>query len=344
MDKIRLGKTGLEVTRVGFGGIPIQRLTEAEAIKVVHRVIDLGLTYIDTANGYTVSEERIGKAVKGRRREDVVIATKTGSRDPKEMEQHLDLSLKRLQTDYIDIYQFHQVGTEDNYNKVMDPETGVYEVFEKAKKAGKIRHIGVTSHQIDIAKKLVASDKFETMMFPFNFVTSEPATELLPLCKQHDVGFIDMKPLAGGMLFDAPVAFKWLFQYPDQVLIPGIQDVKEIEEIVALYEGDHTMTDDEKARMEKLKEELGSRFCRRCDYCAATCPQQIPISMVMTFPAFTRRMPAANLKGGFFEPAMAKAQTCIECGECETHCPYGLPIRDMLKEHYDIYEKFMAEA
>ncbi len=344
MDKIRLGKTGLEVTRVGFGGIPIQRLTEAEAIKVVHRVIDLGLTYIDTANGYTVSEERIGKAVKGRRREDVVIATKTGSRDPKEMEQHLDLSLKRLQTDYIDIYQFHQVGNEDNYNKVMDPETGVYEVFEKARKAGKIRHIGVTSHQIDVAKKLVASDKFETMMFPFNFVTAEPATELLPLCRQHDVGFIDMKPLAGGMLYDAPVAFKWLFQYPDMVLIPGIQDVKEIDEIVALYEGDHVMTDDERARLEKLKDELGSRFCRRCDYCAPTCPQQIPISMVMTFPAFTRRMPAANLKGGFFGPAMEKATTCIECGECESHCPYGLPIRDMLKEHYDLYEKFMATA
>lgn len=343
MDKIRFGKTGLMVTRIGFGGIPIQRLPEAEALKVVARVLDLGLNYIDTANGYTNSEERIGKVLKGRKRQDVIIATKTGARTVKEMEEHLDLSLKRLQTDYIDVYQFHQVGQEPWMQEVLAADSPVYAFFQKAKKAGKIRHIGVTSHQIDIAKKLVESDKFETMMFPFNFITSEPAEQLLPLCEKHDVGFVDMKPMAGGMLYDAAVAFKWLFRYPNQVLIPGIEKIEEIEEIVALYEGDRAMTAEEEARMESLKDDLGTRFCRRCDYCQP-CPQEIPISMVMTFPSFVKRLPSDWFVKGFVPEAMNKARNCAECGECESRCPYGLPIREMLKENYDLFERVKPAA
>ena len=344
MDKLRLGKTGLEVTRIGFGGIPIQRLPEEEAIKVVERCLHLGLNYIDTANGYGTSEERIGKAIKGRKREDVIISTKTSPGTPEDIEKNLDLSLKRLQTDYIDIYQFHQVGTMEAYDRVMHPEHGLYQVFEKALKAGKIRHIGVTSHQIDVAKKLVASDKFETIMFPFNFVTKEPAEELLPLCRQHDVGFIDMKPMGGGMLYDATVAFKWLFQYPDIALIPGIEKVEEIEEIVALYEGPHGMTEAEIARMESLRDELGNRFCRRCDYCQP-CRQGIPISMIMTFDTIVKRLPPGNyLNASFIISAMEKATGCIECGECETRCPYNLPIREILKKNYDLYEQARAAA
>lgn len=343
MDTLRLGKTGLMVTRIAFGGIPIQRLTEPEAIKVVERCLDLGLNFIDTANGYSVSEERIGKAVKGRKRQDVVIATKTGARTREEIEKHLDLSLQRLQTDYIDIYQFHQVGNETGLKQVLGPDDNLIEVFEEFKQAGKIRHIGVTSHQIDIAKKLVESDRFETLMFPFNFITSEPADDLLPLCKKHDVGFIDMKPMAGGMLYDAAVAFKWLFQYPDMTIIPGIEKVEEIEEIVALYEGPHELSADELARMQALKDELGTRFCRRCDYCQP-CPQEIPISMVMTFPSFVKRLPYNWFTEGFVPVAMSKAAECIECGDCETRCPYDLPIREMLKENYDLFERVKAES
>jgi predicted aldo/keto reductase-like oxidoreductase len=343
MNKIRLGRTDLMVTGIGLGGIPIQRLEEAEAIRVVERCLDLGLNFIDTANGYTVSEERIGKAVKGRKRQDVIIATKTFPGTADDIRRNLDLSLKRLQTDYIDIYQFHQVGNEDLFQRVLGPADDLYSVFEEAKKAGKIRHIGVTSHQIDIAKKLVTSDKFETLMFPFNVITSEPADELLPLCRKHDVGFIDMKPMAGGMLYDAPVAFKWLFRFPDIALIPGIEKIEEIEEIVGLYEGHHEMTPAELTRMQALKEELGTRFCRRCDYCQP-CPQGIPISMVMTFPSFVKRLPQTWFTEGMVPKAMNKASECIECGECETRCPYDLPIREMLKENYDLFEKIQAES
>jgi len=341
MEKIKLGKTGMMVTRLGFGGIPIQRLDEADAVRVVQKCLDLGVNYLDTANGYTTSEERIGKAVKGRRK-DVFIATKTFPGTPDIIEKNLELSLKRLDTDYIDLYQFHGINDKATMDKIIDPENGLYKVFEKAKKAGKIRHIGITSHQMDAAKLEVQSGKFETIMFPFNFITNEPAKELLPLCREQDMGFIVMKPLAGGMLNDASLCFKYLLQFPDVVTIPGIEKIKEIEEIVAIYEGPQRITPAEHTRMKRMTVELGTRFCRRCDYCQP-CAQGIPISMIMTFPTFVKRLPPNwYLKSPFIPEAMEKAKNCTECGECEERCPFKLPIREMIKEGYNLYEQVKA--
>jgi predicted aldo/keto reductase-like oxidoreductase len=341
VEKIKLGKTGMMVTRLGFGGIPIQRLSEADAVKVVKRCIDLGINYFDTANGYSTSEERIGKAVKGHRH-DVFIATKTFPGTPEIIEQNLDLSLKRLDTDYIDLYQFHGVNDPAITQKILDPENGLYKVFEKAKKAGKIRHIGITSHQIDAAKEQVKTGRFETMMFPFNFITNEPAKELLPLCRENNVGFIVMKPMAGGMLDNATIAFKYLLQFPDIVAIPGIEKVHEIEEIFQIYQGPTKMTAAERKKMKQMTEELGTRFCRRCDYCQP-CAQGIPISMLMTFPTFVKRLPPDwYLKSPFIPDGMAKAANCTECGECESRCPFNLPIREMIKESYNLFEQVKA--
>ncbi len=338
MEKIRLGKTGMMVTRLGFGGIPIQRLNEADAVKVVQKCLDLGINYLDTANGYTTSEERIGKAVKGRRH-NVYIATKTFPGTPEIIEKNLELSLKRLDTDYIDLYQFHGINDKATLDKILDPENGLYKVFKKAKKAGKIRHIGITSHQMEAAKLEIKSGKFETLMFPFNFITNEPAKELLPLCREYDMGFIVMKPLAGGMLDDATLCFKYLLQFPDIVTIPGIEKIREIEEIAAIYEGPQKITAAERKKMKQMAEELGTRFCRRCDYCQP-CEQGIPISLIMTFPSFVKRLPPDwYLKSPFIPEAMEKAKNCTECGECESRCPFKLPIREMLKEGYNLYEK-----
>jgi uncharacterized protein len=337
MEKIKLGKTGMMVTRLGFGGIPIQRLNEADAVKVVTKCLDLGINYFDTANGYTTSEERIGKAVKGRR-QDVFIATKTFPGTPEIIEANLALSLKRLDTDYVDLYQFHGINDMKTMDRILDPENGLMKTFEKAQKAGKIRHIGVTSHQMDVAKALVQTGRFETMMFPFNFITSEPADELLPLCREHNVGFIVMKPLAGGMLADATVAFKYLLQFKDVVTIPGIEKIHEIEEIAAFYEAPFKLTAADRKKMKQMQDELGPRFCRRCDYCQP-CAQGIPISMVMTFPTFVKRLPPDWYLRSFITEGMGKAASCTECGECEARCPFGLPIREMLKENYDLYEQ-----
>jgi uncharacterized protein len=341
VEKIRLGKTGMMVTRLGFGGIPIQRLNETDAVAVIRKCLDLGINYIDTANGYSTSEERIGKAVKGRRH-DVFIATKTAPVSAEVVEKNLDLSLKRLDTDYIDLYQFHGVNDKATLDRILEPENGLYKIFEKARKAGKIQHIGITSHQMDAAKAEVKTDRFETIMFPFNFITNEPAKELLPLCREHDTGFIVMKPMAGGLLDNATIAFKYLLQFPDVVAIPGIEKIHEIEEIAAIYQGSAKMTATERKQMKAMIDELGTRFCRRCDYCQP-CQQGIPISLVMTFPTFVKRLPPDwYLKSPMIPGGMAKAATCIECGECEARCPFNLPIREMLKEGYNLYEKVKA--
>ena len=340
MKKIRLGKTEMMVSRLGFGGIPIQRDMEDEAVAVVRKCLDLGITFLDTANGYTTSEERIGKAIAGKR-EEVIIATKSGGRDRKTVEEHLKLSLKRLNTDYIDLYQFHGVGNPEHLKIVLEPD-GPMAVFEEAKKAGVIKHIGITSHQIDVAKDAVKTGRFETIMFPFNFIACEPAEELYALCKEHDVGLIAMKPFAGGMLDNVTIAFKYLFQFPEVVPIPGIEKIHEIEEIVKLLDGPQQLTDAERHKMERLRDELGTQFCRRCDYCQP-CTEGIPISAVMTSNTLARRLPPERLFSGMFSNAIEKARSCTECGESETRCPYNLPIREIIVERIKEFENVKSK-
>lgn len=337
MKKVRLGRTEMEVTQLGFGGIPIQRASEDEAVAVVRRCLELGINFIDTANSYTNSEERIGKAILGRC-EGLILATKTAARSREEVASHLELSLKRLGVEYIDLYQLHNVSDTKAMDAILDPN-GPMVVVEEAKRAGVIKHVGVTSHNIDIAKELVKTDRFETIMFPFNFVTFEPVEELLPLAREHDVGFIAMKPLAGGRLDNVTLAIKYLLQFPDVVSIPGIEKVHEIEEIIGVVEGSWDMSQAEKAEIEHLRQELGKVFCRRCDYCQP-CREAIPISVVMNTPTFSKRMPPARVFGpGFVADALDKAANCTNCGDCEERCPYKLPVSEMIEEYVNWYQE-----
>jgi len=335
LDKVRLGKTNMMVSKLGFGGIPIQRVSEDEAVAVVRRCLELGITFIDTANGYTTSEERIGKAISGQRKRPL-LATKSLSRSRDGISRHLQQSLKQLGMESIDLYQFHSVNNFNTLDMILSPD-GPMAVLEEAKRTGQVKHIGITSHQIDVAKEAVKSDRFETIMFPFNFVSCEAADELLPLAREHDVGFIGMKPLAGGMLENVTIAFKYLFQFPDVVPIPGIEKVHEIEEIVAVLQGPGEMTAADQREMERLRQELGTRFCRRCDYCQP-CTAEIAISTVMAFPGFVRRLPAQTLFAGWIPAIMEKTTECTQCGDCEERCPYHLPIMEMIAEHFSQYE------
>jgi len=323
------------VTRLGFGGIPIQRVSEEEAIAVVKKCLELGINFLDTASGYTTSEERIGKAIKGKR-EGLFLSTKSLARTREDIEKHLKLSLERLGTDYIDLYQIHNVSDAKALETILDPN-GPRAAIEDAKRAGLVKHIGITSHQIDVARDAVKTGLFETIMFPLNFMSYEGRDELLSLCKQHDVGFIAMKPLAGGMIDNAAIAVKYLLQFPDVVLIPGIERVPEIEEIARVFKGSREMTAGEKREMERIRQELGTRFCRRCDYCQP-CAAEIPISDVLSFPNLAKRLPLVRLYTGKFAEAFVKAEGCTDCGECEERCPYNLPIRDMMKEHVKLYQ------
>ncbi|MBN1978894.1 MAG: aldo/keto reductase [Anaerolineae bacterium] len=339
MKTVQLGKTGLAVSRVGFGGIPIQRLTESEAIKVVQRCLDLGVTFIDTANSYTTSEERIGKAIAGRR-EQVIIATKSGGKDKQTALEHLELSLQRLNTDHLDLWQFHGVSTFEAYEQILGPG-GAMDAAQEALESGKVRHIGITSHSMDVALKAASSDLFETIQFPFNVITNEPADELVPLAKEHNLGFIAMKPFAGGMLDDARLAIKYLLQFDSVVPDPGIERTAEIEEIVDIVNGHWELTPQERQEIEELRAQVDTRFCRRCEYCQP-CPQGVRISTIMNLPSFVKRFPRERLFEGWIADAIATGENCIACGECEEKCPYHLPIREMIAENLALYERKYA--
>jgi predicted aldo/keto reductase-like oxidoreductase len=336
MKTVRLGKTNLEVSRVGMGGIPIQRPTEDEAIKIIHRALELGINFIDTAAGYGNSEGRIGKALVGRR-DQAIIATKSGRSGKAEATVELERSLKRLQTDVIDIWQLHNISNAEKYAQVTGPG-GSLEAAREALQAGKIRHIGLSSHNLDIAIEAAKSGLFETIQFPFNYVTREPADELIPLAKKLDVGFIGMKPFAGGMLDDATLSMKYVLQFDSVVPDPGIQTVEEIEEIVTIVEGgDWALTAQERQEIETRRAELGTQFCRQCGYCQP-CPEGVPISMVMITQGMWRLWPRER----FFDwmgRVTDEARNCIQCGECETKCPYHLPIREMIVENIAFFER-----
>jgi uncharacterized protein len=340
VEKIRLGKTNMMVSRLGFGGIPIQRLNETDAIGVIKRCLEHGINYFDTANGYTTSEERIGKAIQGQRHK-IFLATKSGARTADDLQKHLQLSLTRLGVIHIDLYQFHGVNTPDHLKKILEPG-GLLTIVQKAKADGLVKHIGITCHQIDVAKKAVESDQFETLMFPFNFITNEAATELLPLCRQHDVGFICMKPLAGGMLDNATLCFKYLFQFKDIIPIPGIEKPSEIDEIVKILTESPNMTLVDQQEMAKMKQALGDHFCHRCDYCQP-CTTGIPISTVMTAGSFYKRLPPERFYSQMVGGAMEKAAKCSECGECEKRCPYHLPIRKVIAEQVAWYNDLLSK-
>lgn len=326
MRMIDLGNTGLKVSEIGFGAIPIQRLDHDQAMVVLRDCIDAGVNLIDTARSYTTSEERIGAAITGRRHQ-VVLASKTLATTGAETEAHLNLSLDKLRVEYIDLYQFHHVSSESQWKNVLAPG-GPLDVVRKAQRAGLVRHIGVTSHQFEIAKYLVRSGHFETMMFPFNFIACEPGLEVLEACRREGVAFLAMKPLGGGMLESARLAFQYLRQFADVIPVVGIQRSDEISEIANLYETPPMLTEDDQAEIERLRIEIGTHFCRRCDYCQP-CPAGIAISTILHFPTLLHKLPPDRvLSRGGEGRHIEKIADCQDCGECESRCPYDLPIRE----------------
>ena len=334
MEKIRLGKTNLMVSRIGFGGIPIQKPTEDDAVTIVENCLDLGINFIDTSRVYTNSEERIGKALSGRR-EEVIIATKTVSRTAEKISEDLETSLQKLGSTYVDLYQFHNVSTQDDLKAVIAP-WGPLDCVRKAKEEGRVRHIGITSHRLDVAKAAVKAGCFETIMVALNFVNTEAADDLLAMAQQSDTGVIIMKPMAGGMLENPVLAFKYLMQFPDILLLVGIAKEGEMEENIRIVNAREPISGDDQREMDRIREELGTGFCRMCNYCQP-CPQQIMISAIMyTRVALTRFDPERIFKGEW-NKFMEKVPDCIDCGECEERCPYNLPIRERIKEAADTY-------
>jgi len=328
-----LGNTGLTVSELGFGCIPIIRLNTVEAVQLLRHAYDQGITYYDTANAYADSEMKIGQAFAGMR-DKVVIATKTMKRDTATAAEHIDNSLRMLQTDYIDVFQLHQVAQEKDWQTVTAPGGALEAVF-KAKEAGKIRHVGITSHSLSMAIKLVKTGLFSSIMFPFNFIEDAAKDELLPLCRETGVTFIAMKPFGGGALDNGELAFKFLRQYPDGLVIPGFDTIEGLDQILALYQRPNLVTPEDTAAMDEYRKSIGKQFCRRCEYCQP-CPKGVMITPGMAYPVVARRMSPA-VATTFSQKAMDTIPQCVECGLCVSRCPYDLPIPEMLKKNYALY-------
>lgn len=328
MEYTTLGKTGLTISKLGFGGIPIQRI-DAEGTKaLMHKLIDCGVNYIDTARGYTVSEEYLGYALEGIR-DKFVLATKTMSRDKEGMAKDIETSLKNLRTDYIDLYQVHN-PSQDQLDQVIAPG-GALEALLEAKAAGKIGHIGITAHSAAVFERALTLDWVETIMFPYNIVEQQGASLILQ-CKERNIGFIAMKPLAGGAIEDATTAIHYILSNDAvSVVIPGMADPAEIEQNVAACNFSSILSDEENAKIDAIRQKLGTTFCRRCNYCAP-CTVGINIPSVFLFQGYLDRYDLGAWAKDRYATLSAKASACVECGICETRCPYELPIRDMLKE------------
>ena len=335
MEYTNLGNTGLKVSRLGFGGIPIQRITQEEATALIRKLPEYGINYIDTARGYTVSEEYLGIAMEGIR-DKFVLATKSMARTREAMEKDIETSLKNLRTDHIDLYQVHNAPPAQM--KLVTGEGGALEALLEAKAAGKIGHIGITAHEIGTFEMGLEMDWVETIMFPYNFVELQ-AADLIRKCAEKGKGFICMKPLAGGAIENAPLAMRFIASNKDiTVNIPGMANEDELKQNVAAACDPAPLSEDDLKEVQNIRDTLGNQFCRRCNYCQP-CTMGINISFCFTINGYLTRYGLKDWAIGRYKGMAVEPNACIECGMCESRCPYHLPIIEMLKDVYSNFQK-----
>lgn len=324
-----LGKTGLKVSVIGFGGIPIQRVPAEKAGAIVERALALGINFFDTARGYTDSEEKLGAVLKKRRKE-VVIATKSMARTREGMASDIRKSLETMGVDYIDLYQLHNVKDKESLGKVLSPD-GALAALKEAKKDGVVRHIGITGHVKSLLLEVLKTGEVETVQFPFNAVETAGASELMETAQKTGTGTIVMKPLAGGAFKNTGPALRFILEYPVSVVIPGMDSVEQVEENAAAGSGPLYLSSKERKVLEEEARKLGSAFCRRCEYCMP-CRQGIDIPSVFLLDGYYTRYGLEDWARERYRNMKVRPDSCVDCGECEEKCPYNLPIRRMLAD------------
>lgn len=339
LGTIRLGRTELLATRVAMGCIPIQRLAMDDAVRLIHKAYEAGVNFFDTAHVYTDSEEKLGKAFADGYRQNVILASKTMSEDYQTAMAQIDLSLERLKTDFIDIYQWHNPINIDH----MDDETSPYRALVDAKEAGKIRFIGITSHHLGRARQAAETGMFDTMQFPMSVLSSREEIALAELCKRLDVGFIAMKAMCGGLLADGRLPFVFLNQFDNVVPIWGLEKAEELDQFLHLAANPEPFTEEMRREADRLRREYGDDFCRGCGYCLP-CPAGINLPIMMRIVTLTKR---TGLGSQFTPERLAEAEridSCTECRQCVKRCPYHLDCPDVLKKQrqgfYELYEAY----
>lgn len=336
MKQITLGSTGITVPQNAFGALPIQRDDTATAVKLLRKAYDGGMTFFDTARAYSDSEEKIGIALSDVRK-NIFIATKTGAQTPDEMKKHIETSLSLLKTDYIDIYQFHCA----NQCYAPDDGTGMYETMLDFKRQGLIRHIGITCHKIGVAEDCVKSGLYETMQFPFSYISGNREIALVNLCRENNMGFIAMKGLAGGLITNSRTAMAFMTQFDNVVPIWGIQRENELDEWLSYMNETPELDAEMLSLIEQDKNELGIDFCRGCGYCMP-CPKNIIINQCARMSLMLRRAPSQSWLSDYWQAEMQRTTECMNCGACMKKCPYELNTPALLKKNYEDYQKVLA--
>lgn len=331
--KMRLGKTDLEVNKNGFGALPIQRRNEKDSIEILKKAYDNGINFYDTARFYTDSEEKLGKAFEDVR-ENIYIATKTGMETQEEFWSDLETSLKNLRTDYVDLYQFH------NISFVPKAEDELYKAMLEAKQEGLIKHIGITTHKITHAHEALESGLYETLQYPFSYLSGDEELKLIEKCKSLDIGFIAMKAMGGGLIKNSKASFAYINQFSNVLPIWGIQKLEELDEFLS-YDSNTILDDELKSAIEQDKKELGDNFCRGCGYCMP-CPEEINISLCARMSLWIRRFPTEPNLDERTQEIMRHTLDCVECYECVDRCPYELDIPELLKENYEDYQNVLS--
>ena len=335
MTPITLGKTGIVIEKNGFGCLPIQRITQEEAVRLLRTAYDGGITYFDTARSYSDSEEKVGAAFAGMR-DKVVIATKSHAKTGAELKEHLETSLRNLRTDYIDVYQFH--------NPAFCPrpggEDGLYDAALEAKAQGKIRHISITNHRLAVAHEAIDSGLYATLQFPYSYLAGPQEQELVDKCAAAGMGFIAMKGMAGGLIRNGLAAAAFMAQQPTVVPIWGVQHQWELEQFLSCVRETPAMTQEYRDIIEKDRRELSGDFCRGCGYCMP-CPVGIEINTCARISLLLRRSPAEGWLTPENQAMMAKVEDCLHCGQCKSKCPYGLDTPRLLEENYREYKTYL---
>ncbi|MBO4365574.1 MAG: aldo/keto reductase [Eggerthellaceae bacterium] len=335
MRTITLGSTGITTIQNAFGALPIQRVSDDEAVAILRAAYDGGMRYFDTARAYSDSEHKLGLAFSGMR-EQVYIASKTMAETPEDFWEDLETSLTELQTDYIDVYQFHCVS------QVWHPGdgTGMYECMLEAKRQGKIRHIGVTAHLLNVAFDLVESGLYETLQFPFSYLSNEREIELVRACNEANMGFVCMKGMAGGLITHSDAAMAFMAEH-DVLPIWGIQRMSELDEWLSYNQSMPSMTSELRGFIECERTELAGDFCRGCGYCKP-CPQGIVINACARMSLMIRRAPSSKWLSEHWQAEMEKVNDCIDCGTCMSRCPYQLDIPTLMRKNLEDYHAILA--
>ena len=330
---MRLGKTNLEVNKNGFGALPIQRCNMDESIEILQKAYANGIDFYDTAHFYTDSEEKLGNAFEDVR-ENIYLASKTAAETPEVFWSDLETSLKSLKTDYLDLYQFHNIS----FTPKDDDE--LFKAMLQAKEDGMVNHIGITTHKITFAHEAIESGLYETLQYPFSYLSGSEEIDLVNKCRQLDVGFIAMKAMGGGLIKNSKASYAFLNQFDNVLPIWGIQKISELDEFLS-YDESTFLNDSLKAEIEKDKNELGEDFCRGCGYCMP-CPEGIKINTCARMSLWVRRFPTEPHLTEEWQQIMAKSEDCIECYSCVDNCPYELDIPRLLKENYEDYKNILS--